>query len=93
MSLEDRVVEEAANLKDAIGYQSDAIVSRMLVDKDAGTVTLFAFDMGQGLSEHTAPYDAMVFILDGEAEVRIAGRSLRIKEGEFTIMPANKLQS
>jgi quercetin dioxygenase-like cupin family protein len=66
------------------------VVSRTLIDKKAGTVTLFAFDEGQGLSEHTAPYDALVFILDGEVNVVISGKSIRLKKGEMTIMPANE---
>jgi quercetin dioxygenase-like cupin family protein len=66
------------------------VVSRTLIDEDAGTVTLFAFDAGQGLSEHTAPYDAMVQVLEGEVEVKIAGTPVVLKQGEMTIMPANK---
>ncbi len=66
------------------------MVSRTLIDKNAGSVTLFAFDAGQGLSEHTAPYDAMVYIFDGEAQVTIAGTPLNLKAGDATIMPANK---
>ncbi|WXG42386.1 MAG: cupin domain-containing protein [Candidatus Freyarchaeum deiterrae] len=75
---------------DLIDYQEGAVVSRTLVDKKAGTVTLFAFDEGQGLSEHTAPFDALVHILDGEAEIVISGKSLNVKEGEMVIMPANQ---
>lgn len=70
-------------------YAKDAIVSKTLIKKDKGTVTTFAFDLGQGLSEHTAPFDAMVHILDGEAEVIIDGKSQTVKAGEFIIMPAN----
>ncbi len=81
---------QAANLSDLIGYQEGAVVSRTLIDKKAGTVTLFAFDAGEGLSEHTAPYDAMVFLVDGEADVSIAGKTNRVKKGEAIIMPANK---
>ncbi|MDH7596009.1 MAG: cupin domain-containing protein [Candidatus Bathyarchaeota archaeon] len=66
------------------------MVSRTVIDKKAGTVTLFAFDKGEGLSEHTAPFDAMVCVLDGEAEVTIAGKPLRVRAGEMVIMPANK---
>jgi len=65
-------------------------VSRTIIDKKTGTVTLFAFDEGQGLSEHTAPFDALVYLLDGEAEIVISGKSLRLKEGEIVIMPANQ---
>jgi quercetin dioxygenase-like cupin family protein len=65
-------------------------VSRTLIDKKTGTVTLFAFDKQQGLSEHTAPYDALVQIIDGEAEVTISGKKHQLKQGEMIIMPANK---
>ncbi len=82
--------EQATNLSSLINYQEGSVVSRTIIDKKAGTVTLFAFDEKQGLSEHTAPYDAMVYIVDGEAEVTIAGKPVRVKQGEMTIMPANK---
>ena len=81
---------QAANLTDLINYQADSVVSRTIIDKRAGTVTLFAFDQKQGLSEHTAPYDALVYILDGEADVVISDKPVRLKKGEFTIMPANE---
>ncbi len=81
---------QAMKLDELIDYQEGSVVSRTLLDKKAGTVTLFAFDEGEGLSEHTAPYDAIVYILDGEAEVTISGKPLQLKKGEFTIMPANK---
>ncbi len=71
-------------------YQEGAVVSRTLVEKKTGTVTLFAFADGQGLSEHTAPFDALVQILDGEAEITISGKALHLKEGEMVIMPANE---
>jgi quercetin dioxygenase-like cupin family protein len=73
-----------------VEYQPDAIVSRTVIDKPAGTLTLFAFDKGQGLSEHTAPFDAMVYLLDGTAEVTISGKPLTLKQGEMVIMPANR---
>ncbi|MCG7845036.1 MAG: cupin domain-containing protein [Methanomassiliicoccales archaeon] len=76
--------------KDLVGYQDGAVVSRTLVSKSVGTVTVFAFDQGQGLSEHTTPYDAMVEILDGEAEITIAGKMQLVKAGEMLIMPANQ---
>jgi quercetin dioxygenase-like cupin family protein len=75
---------------DLVDYQEGSVVSRTLVDKETGTVTLFAFDNGQGLSEHTAPFDALVHLLDGEAEVTISGKTLPLKEGEMVIMPANQ---
>ena len=85
-----KLVAQATSLTDLIDYQEGAVVSRALIDKKAGTVTLFAFDEGQGLSEHAAPYDAMVYIIDGDAEVVISGKPVRLKKGEITIMPANK---
>jgi quercetin dioxygenase-like cupin family protein len=78
------------NLASLIQYQTGSVVSRTLIDKQVGTITLFAFDNGQGLSEHTAPYDALVHIIEGEAEVTISGNPLRLKQGEITIMPANE---
>ena len=85
--------EEAAHkvekLVELVSYQENAVVSRTILDKDAGTVTLFAFDAGEGLSEHTAPYDAMVAVLDGEAEVKIAGESFLLEEGDTIIMPTD----
>jgi quercetin dioxygenase-like cupin family protein len=85
-----KLAAQAVNLTDLIDYQEGSVVSRTVIDKKAGTVTLFAFDEGQGLSEHTAPYDALVYILDGEAEVVISGKPIRLKKGELTIMPANE---
>jgi quercetin dioxygenase-like cupin family protein len=81
---------QASNLASLIDYQEGSVVSRTLIDKKAGTVTLFAFDEKQGLSKHTAPYDAMVYVLDGEVEVTISGKPIKLKHGEMTIMPANK---
>jgi quercetin dioxygenase-like cupin family protein len=77
-------------LADMIAYQEGAVVSRTIIDKKAGTVTLFSFDAGQGLSEHTAPYDAMVMVIDGEAEISISGNTSTVKAGEMIIMPAAK---
>jgi quercetin dioxygenase-like cupin family protein len=73
-----------------VDYQEGSVVSRTIIDKQAGTVTLFAFDEGQGLSEHTAPYDALVYLLSGEAEVTISGKPLLLKEGEMIVVPANR---
>lgn len=81
---------QTAKLIDLAEYQEGSIVSRTIIDKKTGTVTLFAFDEGQGLSEHTTPFDALVYLLDGEAEVVISGKALRLKEGEMIIMPANQ---
>jgi quercetin dioxygenase-like cupin family protein len=75
---------------DLVGYQQEAIVSREIIKKETGNITLFAFDQGQGLSEHTAPFDALVYILDGEAEVRISGKSYYVDKDEMIIMPANE---
>jgi quercetin dioxygenase-like cupin family protein len=80
----------ASNLESLVNYQEGSVVSRALIDKSAGTVTLFAFAAGQGLSEHSAPYDALVYILDGEAEITIGGKPLHLKTGEMTILPANE---
>jgi quercetin dioxygenase-like cupin family protein len=80
---------EIMNVKDWVAYQKGAIVSKTLVEKETGTVTLFAFDQGQALSEHTAPFDALVQVTDGEAEIRIAGVAHRVSAGEMIVMPAN----
>ena len=85
-----KLVAQAVKLTDLIDYQEGSVVSRTIIDKKAGTVTLFAFDEGQGLSEHTAPFDALVHILDGEANVVLSGKPVRLKKGELTIMPANE---
>ena len=80
----------ATRLIDLTEYQEGSIVSRTLIDKPTGTLTLFAFAGGQGLSEHTAPYDAFVYIIDGEAEITIAGKAHFLKAGDTIIMPANQ---
>jgi len=80
----------SAKLAAMVEYQKEAVVSSTLIDKETGTVTLFAFDRGQGLSEHTAPFDAMVCILDGAAEITISGKASTVKEGEMLIMPADE---
>ena len=80
-------------LVDLVDYQVGSVVSREIVRKNTGTVTLFAFDEGQGLSEHTAPFDALVYILDGEAEILISQKSFRLKAGEMIIMPATQPHS
>ena len=85
----EKLVAQASNLIDLIDYQEGSVVSRTLIDKKAGSVTLFAFDVDQGLSEHTAPYDAMVYVLDGEVEVTISGKPVKLNKGEMTVMPAN----
>lgn len=80
---------KAFNLKDAVDYAAGSVVSKTLIKRDIGNVTLFAFDSGQGLSEHTAPFDAVVYILDGEAEITIGGQPQNVVAGEMLIMPAN----
>jgi quercetin dioxygenase-like cupin family protein len=75
---------------DLVAYQEGAVVSRTLLKRTAGTVTVFAFDQGQGLSEHTAPFDALVHVLEGEAEITIAGTAHRLSAGEMILMPANQ---
>ena len=84
------LLAKAADIAALVDYQSGAVVSRTIIERTTGTVTLFAFDKGQGLSEHTAPFDALVHVIDGEAIVTISGRSIPLKAGEATIMPANK---
>ena len=82
--------EKVLNSKDLVEYQGDSIVSRMLINKDVGSITLFAFDKGQKLSEHTAPFDAFAHILDGKAEIIISGKKFVLQSGDMIIMPANK---
>jgi quercetin dioxygenase-like cupin family protein len=84
------IVGQVENLLDLVDYQDGSIVSKEIIKKDKGTVTLFAFDKGQGLSEHAAPFDALVYIFDGKAEVIISERPFSLKAGEVIIMPANK---
>ena len=85
-----KLAAQASNLTGLIDYQECSVVSRTLIDKKAGTVTLFAFDADQGLSEHTAPFDALVQVLDGEAEVVISGKAVPLKAGMVTVMPAGE---
>jgi quercetin dioxygenase-like cupin family protein len=84
---------EVVRLSDLVNYQEGAIVSRTLVHRATGTVTLFAFDEGQGLSEHTAPFDALAHLLEGEAEIVVSGKPLLTKAGEAVLMPANQPHS
>lgn len=86
----DNSTAQVSHLVDMVGYQDGAVVSRTVLKQPAGNVTLFAFDAGQELSEHTAPYDALVQVLDGEAEITIAGRPHRLRAGDMIVMPANK---
>lgn len=86
----EKLIANVVNVSKLVDYQDGAVVSRAVMSGKAGTVTMFAFDEGQGLSEHTAPYDAMVQLLEGEAEVAIAGKVLRVQAGEMVIMPAQQ---
>ncbi len=81
---------EAVQLAALASYQEGSIVSRVLVGRQTGTVTLFAFDEGQGLSEHTAPFDALAHVLEGEAEITVSGKPLRTNAGEIVLMPAHQ---
>lgn len=81
--------EEILDLNEMISYQDGSIVSRQITKAEGGNVTLFAFDSGQELSEHTAPFDALVHIVDGQAEIIISGKSFQLGSGQAIIMPAN----
>ncbi|MGD2218313.1 MAG: cupin domain-containing protein [Gemmatimonadales bacterium] len=81
---------EVERLVEMIDYQDGSVVSRTLLKKKTGTVTLFAFDEGEGLSEHTAPFDALILVLDGEAEVTVSGVVDRVREGEMIVLPAGE---
>jgi quercetin dioxygenase-like cupin family protein len=81
---------QPANVLDLISYQEGAIVSREIIKEKTGTVTLFAFDEGEGLSEHTSPFGALVHVLEGEVQITISGTASRLKEGDAIIMPANQ---
>ena len=84
---------QVKNLSDLVKYQENAVVSSEIIKKDTGIITVFAFDKGQGLSEHTAPFDALVNIIDGQAEVTVSGKPFTVKESEMIIIPANKPHS
>ncbi len=81
---------KAVKLKELVEYQKGSVVSRTVIDKNTGTVTLFAFDDGEGLSEHTAPFDALVVDLNGKVDVKIAGVSNNLWEGDMIIIPENQ---
>ena len=85
----DSLAAQVLHVIDLVRYQDGSVVSRTLINQKTGTVTLFAFDAGQELSEHTAPYDALVQVLDGETEITIAGQPHHLKIGDLIIMPAN----
>ncbi|MEN8614304.1 cupin domain-containing protein [Dehalogenimonas sp. THU2] len=90
MTEKENLSAQALMLAELINYQAGAVVSRTLADRPAGTITLFAFDAGQGLSEHSAPYDAFVYAADGEADVTISGKLHHVTGGQMIIMPANE---
>ncbi len=81
---------EKIRLRELLNYQNGAIVSKVLLKKQSGNITMFAFSKDEGLSEHTAPFDAFVHLTDGEAEVTISGNPYSLKAGEAIIMPANE---
>jgi quercetin dioxygenase-like cupin family protein len=87
--MSDELKAKSMKVEDLIDYQENAVVSREIIRKETGTVTIFAFDKGEGLSEHTAPFDAMVQIVDGTAEITISGNKNLVDKGEMIIMPAN----
>jgi quercetin dioxygenase-like cupin family protein len=86
----ENLLSKALKMATMADYQEGSVVSRTIIDKKVGTITLFAFAQGQGLSEHVAPYDAFVYILDGQAEITISGKVLNLVQGEMVIMPANE---
>ncbi|KON32153.1 MAG: cupin [miscellaneous Crenarchaeota group-6 archaeon AD8-1] len=93
MTDSSNIKESSVYTNKIIDYQKNSIISRTIIDKKAGSVTFFAFSKGQGLSEHSAPYDALVHILDGEAEIVISGISYKLKKDQFIIMPAGEPHS
>lgn len=81
---------EVLNLKTNVEYQNNSIVSKMIIKEEKGNVTLFSFAKGESLSEHTAPFDAMVYVLDGKANITVSGKKYIVNEGEYIIMPAGE---
>jgi quercetin dioxygenase-like cupin family protein len=88
--MSEELKSKPLKVEDLIEYQENAVVSREIIRKETGTVTIFAFDKGEGLSEHTAPFDAMVQVVDGTAEIIISGSKNIVNKGELIIMPANE---
>lgn len=88
--MNEDIKSKALNIQSLLDYQKDSVVSREVIKKELGTVTFFAFDQGQGLSEHSAPFDAMVQVIDGEAEITISGVKNTVSAGEIIIMPADE---
>jgi quercetin dioxygenase-like cupin family protein len=89
----ESLIAKTLDMARLVEYQTGSVVSRAIIQKKTGTVTLFAFDEGQGLSEHTAPFDALVCLLDGQADIVISGKSHVLKQGEMIIMPAGEPHS
>ena len=89
----DKIFGQADTLTSLIDYQEGSIVSKEILKKKSGTITLFAFDSGQGLSEHTAPFDAFVFVAEGEARITVPGKLHNVNRGQTIIMPANQPHS
>ncbi len=89
----EKLKARVLNAGELVSYQEGSVVSREIVRGDTGSVSVFAFDEGEGLSEHTAPFDALVHVIDGEVEVSIAGEPLRLVEGQMVIMPAGRPHS
>ncbi len=88
--MNSKVAPDVQCLADFVNYQEGSVVSREIIRRDTGTVTIFAFDKGQGLSEHIAPFDALVYVVDGEVEIFISGKPYHLNHGEFVILPANE---
>ncbi|MEE8419820.1 MAG: cupin domain-containing protein [Dehalococcoidales bacterium] len=88
--IDEDLTGKVAKMAELVDYQTGSVVSRTVIEKQTGTCTVFAFDEGQGLSEHTAPFDALVSLLDGEAEITISGKPFHLKEGDMIIMPADE---
>lgn len=86
----DNIIPKVQKLADLVGYQDGSVVSREIIRKSTGTATFFAFDEGQGLSEHTAPFDALIHVVDGEVEVTISGKQYHLGQGDFVILPAGE---
>ncbi len=91
--IENELKGQAIILAGMVEYQPGSIVSRTVIDKDAGTLTLFAFETNQGLSEHTAPFDALLYVFDGEAEIRVSGKPILVRAGMVTLLPAGEPHS
>ena len=93
MNNPEELIGKSLDLGRLVNYQDGSVVSKTILQKDAGTLTLFAFDKDQGLSEHTAPFDAFIYVIDGGAEITISGTGYNVRSGEMIIMPADKPHS